>query len=415
MVAGHQRARVLGAHLKPSEAAASSLEEVYIVSAVRTPLGTFGGGLSAMSAPQLGGVAIKEAVKRAGITPGDVQEIFMGNVLSANLGQAPARQASKAAGLPDSVIATTVNKVCSSGLKSIMLASQSIMLGQQHCVVAGGMESMSNAPFCLPDMRWGHKLNNTQAVDTCVQDGLWDPYGDQHMGGCAEICAEHHKVSRGAQDEYALRSYARAQAANSSGKATREIVPVTTPGRRGKTISCDEQISKMKADRMSGLKPVFKPEGGTVTAGNASPISDGAAAVVLVSGTMLRQLKLTPIAKVRGFADAEQEPTWFTTAPSVAIPKAIANAGLNSSDIDFYEINEAFSVVSLANNELLNLDPSRVNVYGGAVAMGHPLGCSGARIVVTLCSVLAQEKGKFGAVGICNGGGGASAMVIERC
>lgn len=392
------------------------MQEVYIVAAVRTPIGSFGGSLSSLSATQLGGIAIKEAVKRAGIQGDQVQEVYFGNVLSANLGQAPATQAAKFAGLPD-IPATTINKVCASGTKSIMLAAQSIALGQNDIVVAGGMESMSNVPFYLDKARTGYRLGHGQVTDGLVKDGLWDVYNDYHMGSAAELCAVEHQISREEQDAYATESYKRAQAAQAAGKFKEEIVPVEITGRRGDVtiVDQDEEMHAVDFSKIPGLRPVFKKEG-SVTAANASTLNDGAAALVLVSGQKLKELGLTPLAKIRGYGDAQQEPEWFTTAPAQAIPQALAHAGVSADQVDFYEINEAFSVVALANNKLLGLSGEQVNVHGGAVAMGHPLGASGARIVVTLLAVLNQhDDSRIGVAGICNGGGGASALVIEKC
>lgn len=390
------------------------MEEVYLVAAVRTPIGSFGGGLSSLPATQLGGIAIREAVSRSGLSPTDIQEVYFGNVLSANLGQAPATQAAKFAGLPD-LPATTVNKVCASGAKAIMLAAQSIALGINHTVVAGGMESMSNVPYYLDKARTGYRLGHGQLVDGLVKDGLWDVYNDFHMGSAAELCATECKISREDQDTYAIESYKRAQAAQQAGKFRDEIVPVNSTDRKGamSTVSEDEEIHAVKFEKIPGLKPVFKKDG-TVTAANASTLNDGAAALVLVSGSKLKELGLQPLARIRGYADAQQAPEWFTTAPAKAIPRALQFAGVKADQVDFYEINEAFSVVSIANNRELGLSPDRVNVNGGAVSLGHPLGASGARIVVTLLSVLAQNNGRIGVAGICNGGGGASALVLEK-
>ncbi|RQP13811.1 MAG: acetyl-CoA C-acyltransferase [Parapedobacter sp.] len=390
------------------------MEEVYLVAAARTPIGSFGGGLSSLPATQLGGIAIREAVSRSGLSPTDIQEVYFGNVLSANLGQAPATQAAKFAGLPD-LPATTVNKVCASGAKAIMLAAQSIALGINHTVVAGGMESMSNVPYYLDKARTGYRLGHGQLVDGLVKDGLWDVYNDFHMGSAAELCATECKISREDQDTYAIESYKRAQAAQQAGKFRDEIVPVNSTDRKGevRTVSEDEEIHAVKFEKIPGLKPVFKKDG-TVTAANASTLNDGAAALVLVSGSKLKELGLRPLARIRGYADAQQAPEWFTTAPAKAIPRALQFAGVKADQVDFYEINEAFSVVSIANNRELELSPDRVNVNGGAVSLGHPLGASGARIVVTLLSVLSQNNGRIGVAGICNGGGGASALVLEK-
>lgn len=390
------------------------MKEVYIVAAARTPMGSFNGSISALSATQLGAVAIKEVVKRAGIKPEDVQEVYMGNVLSANLGQAPATQAAKFAGLPD-VPSTTVNKVCASGTKAIMLGAQSIMTGANDIVVAGGMESMSNAPYYLDKARTGYKLGHQQVTDGLIKDGLWDVYNNYHMGNAAELCAADCNISREEQDAFTVESYKRAQAAAEKGLFNDEIVAVEIPGRGGDItlVKEDEEPKAVKFDKIPSLKPVFKKDG-TVTAANASTLNDGASAVVLMSKEKADALGIKPLAKILGFADAQQAPEWFTTAPSRAIPRAIENAGITADKVDFYEINEAFAVVSIANNNKLELDPAKVNVNGGAVALGHPLGSSGSRIVVTLLSVLKQNGGKIGVAGICNGGGGASAIVIEN-
>ncbi|MGK6352416.1 acetyl-CoA C-acyltransferase [Parapedobacter sp. DT-150] len=390
------------------------VQEVYIVSAVRTPIGSFGGSLSALSATQLGGIAIKEAVQRAGLPPDEIQEVYFGNVLPANLGQAPATQAAKFAGLPD-IPATTVNKVCASGAKSIMLAAQAIALGANDIIVAGGMESMSNVPYYLDNARTGYRLGHGRVTDGLVKDGLWDVYNDFHMGSAAELCAAECGISREEQDAYAVESYQRAQAAQQAGKFGDELIPMEITDRKGTVtvVSEDEEIHAVKFDKIPGLKPVFKKDG-TVTAANASTLNDGAAALVLVGEAQLRALGLQPLARIRGYADAQQAPEWFTTAPAKAIPRALQQAGIGAEEVDFYEINEAFSVVSIANNRMLGLSADRVNVNGGAVSLGHPLGASGARIVVTLLSVLAQNNGRIGVAGICNGGGGASALVVER-
>ena len=390
------------------------MNEVYIIYAVRTPIGSFGGSLSSLSASTLGAVAIKAAVERAGIKAEQVQEVFMGNVLSANLGQAPATQAAKFAGLPD-IPATTINKVCASGTKAIMLAAQSIALGENDVVIAGGMESMSNVPYYLDKARNGYRLGNGQITDGIVKDGLWDVYNDYHMGSAAELCATECNISREDQDAYAIESYKRSQSAQANNKFKNEIVPVEIKDKKGEVnfVENDEEINSVKFDKIPGLKPVFKKDG-TVTAANASTLNDGAAALVLMSKTRMQELGLKPLAKIISYADAQQAPEWFTTTPAKAIPKALERAKIKSSDVDFYEINEAFSVVSLANNRILELDPAKVNVNGGAVSMGHPLGASGARIVVTLLNVLQQNGGKIGVAGICNGGGGASAIIIEN-
>lgn len=390
------------------------MKEVVIVSAVRTPIGSFGGSLAQFSATQLGGFAIRAAIEKAGLKPEQIQEVYMGNVLSANLGQAPATQASKAAGLPD-LPATTINKVCASGTKAIMLAAQSIANGDNDIIVAGGMESMSNVPYYLDKARNGYRLGHGQLTDGLVKDGLWDVYNDYHMGSAAELCATECNISREAQDHFAIESYKRAQAAQTSGKFAGEIVAVEVKDRKGEItlVDTDDEPTAVKFDKIASLKPVFKKDG-TVTAANASTLNDGAAALVLMSADKAKELGLTPLAKILGYADAQQAPEWFTTAPSKAIPLALHKANVDIKDVDFFEINEAFSVVSLANNQLLNLNENQVNVNGGAVSLGHPLGASGARIVVTLLSVLAQNDGKIGVAGICNGGGGASALVIEK-
>ncbi|MBD1394729.1 acetyl-CoA C-acyltransferase [Mucilaginibacter glaciei] len=390
------------------------MKEVHIVSATRTPIGSFGGGLAALSATQLGAVVIKSAVEKAGLKPTDIQEVYMGNVLSANLGQAPATQAAVYAGLPY-LPATTINKVCASGMKAIMLAAQSIANGDNEIVLAGGMESMSNVPYYLDKARNGYRLGNGQITDGLVKDGLWDVYNDYHMGSAAELCAVDCNVTREEQDAFAIESYKRAQAAQSAGKFNNEITPVELKDKKGEVtlFSTDEEPAAVKFDKIPTLKPVFKKDG-SVTAANASTLNDGASALVLMSKEKAEAMGIKPLARIVSFADAQQAPEYFTTAPSKAIPLALNKAGLASEQIDFFEINEAFSVVSVANNKILKLDPAKVNVNGGAVAIGHPLGASGARIIVTLINVLQQNNGKFGAAGICNGGGGASAMVIEN-
>ncbi len=391
------------------------MTEVYIVSAVRTPIGLWGGSLKDFSATRLGSVAIKGAVERAGINISDVNEVYMGCVLQANLGQAPARQAARFAGIPDNVPCTTINKVCASGMKSIMLGAQSIMLGDAEVVVAGGMESMSNVPFYNENLRWGNKYGNVTLIDGLAKDGLIDVYHNYAMGNAADLCAKECNISREDQDAFAIESYHRSQKAWNEGKFDNEIVPVEVPQKKGDPIkiSKDEEPWNVKFDKIPGLKPAFTKEG-TVTAANASTMNDGAAALVLMSKEKADALGIKPIAKIKGFADAEQAPEWFTTTPSLAVPKAVAKAGLKMEDISFYELNEAFSVVGIVNTQKMNLKPEQVNVNGGAVSMGHPLGCSGARIVTTLISVLNQNNGRYGAAGICNGGGGASAIVIEK-
>lgn len=390
------------------------MKEVYIVAAVRTPIGTFGGSLSAVSATRLGAAAIKGALEKAGLKPEEVQEVLMGCVLQGNLGQAPARQAAKFAGLPDSVNCTTINKVCASGMKSIILGAQSIMLGDMDVIVAGGMENMSQVPYYLENARYGYKLGNGALVDGLVKDGLTDVYNNYHMGNAAELCAKECKISREEQDKYAVESYKRSAAAWAAGKFSDEIVPVEIAGKKGDTavVKEDEEYKNVKFEKIPELRPVFQKEG-TVTAANASTLNDGASAVILMSKEKADKLGIKPIAKIIGYADAEQAPEWFTTAPAKALPRAIAKAGLKADDIQYYEINEAFSVVALANLAELKLDASKVNINGGAVSLGHPLGSSGCRIVVTLLNVLKQQGAKYGAAGICNGGGGASALVVE--
>ncbi|KAL9272716.1 Acetyl-CoA acetyltransferase 1-like protein [Drosera capensis] len=390
--------------------------DVCIVGVARTPMGGLLGSLSALSATKLGSIAIECALQRAKVDPSLVQEVFFGNVLSANLGQAPARQAALGAGIPNSVPCTAINKVCSSGLKATMIAAQSIELGYNDVVVAGGMESMSNAPKYLVKARTGSRFGHDTVIDGMLKDGLWDVYNDFGMGICGEICAENLSISREEQDSYAIRSFERGMAAQRSGAFAWEIVPVKISLGKGKpalVIDKDEGLEKFDPVKLRKLPPSFK-EGGSVTAGNASLISDGGAAIVLVSGKKALELGLQVIARIKGFADAAQAPELFTTSPSLAIPKAISNAGMKDSQIDFYEINEAFSVVALANQKLLGLDLEKVNAHGGAVSLGHPLGCSGARILITLLGVLRQRKGKYGVAGICNGGGGASALVVEQ-
>lgn len=389
-------------------------KEVYIVSAVRTPMGSFGGTLAGMSSTKLGAVAIKGALDRIKLDPALVNEVFMGSVLQANLGQAPARQAAKFAGLPDSVNCTTVNKVCASGMKSISLAAQAIMLGDADIVVAGGMENMSQVPFYLENNRWGAKYGNGVVVDGLAKDGLTDVYGNVPMGNCADLCAKEHGFTREDQDNFAIESYKRSAAAWAAGKFKEEIVPVEIVTKKGTVLFAeDEEYKNVMFDKIPGLKPVFSKDG-TVTAANASTMNDGAAALVLMSKEKAEALGLKPLAKIKGYADAEQAPEWFTTTPSLALPKAAEKAGLKVSDINYFELNEAFAVVGLANMKLMNLDASKVNVNGGAVSLGHPLGCSGARVIVTLINVLKQNNAKFGGAAICNGGGGASALVIEN-
>ncbi len=389
--------------------------EVYIVSAVRTPMGSYGGVLSSVPATKLGATAIKGALEKAGIDAKEVQEVYMGNVLQANLGQAPARQAAIFAGIGQNVPCTTINKVCASGMKSIMLAAQSIMTGDNDVVVAGGMENMSAVPYYMEDTRWGARLGNKTVVDGLVKDGLTDVYNNYHMGNAAELCSVECEVTREDQDDYAIASYERSAKAWADGKFAEEIVPVEVPQRRGDAliVNEDEEYKNVKMDKIRSLRPVFQKEG-TVTAANASTLNDGASALVLMSKEKMEALGLKAIAKIVSYADAAQEPERFTTAPSLALPKALDKAGLKTTDVDFYELNEAFAVVGIANNKKMGLNPEKVNVNGGAVSLGHPLGNSGSRIIVTLINVLKQNNGKLGAAGICNGGGGASALVIEN-
>lgn len=391
------------------------MKEVVIVSAVRTPIGSWGGSLKDFSATQLGAFAIKGAVERIGLDVNEVNEVIMGCVMQANLGQAPARQASKFAGLPDTVIATTVNKVCASGMKAVMNAAQSIMLGDADVIIAGGMESMSNVPFYNANQRWGNKYGNVTLVDGLAKDGLTDVYDSLPMGNAAELCARDKNISREAQDAFAIQSYTRSQASVNEGKFDSEIVPVAIPQRGGepKMFSKDEEPFNVKFDKIPSLKSAFQKDG-SVTAANSSTMNDGASALILMSAEKAAALGLKPLARIKGFADAEQAPEWFTTSPSVAVPKAVAKAGLKMDDIGFFELNEAFSVVGLANCQIMNLKNEQVNVLGGAVSMGHPLGSSGSRIIVTLLNVLNQNNAQYGVAGICNGGGGASAIVIER-
>ena len=391
------------------------MKEVYIVSAVRTAMGAWGGALKDFSATQLGSIAIKGAINKIGLNPEEVNEVLMGCVLQGNLGQAPARQAARFAGIPDNVPCTTVNKVCASGMKAIMQGAQAIMLGDADVVVAGGMESMSNVPFYNANLRWGSKYGNVTLIDGLAKDGLTDVYHQYPMGNAAELCAKECNISREAQDEFAIESYKRSQAAWEAGKFADEIVPVEIPNKKGDPIvfAKDEDPWNVKFDKIPQLKSAFVKDG-SVTAANASTMNDGAAALVLMSKEKAEALGIKPIAKIKGYADAEQAPEWFTTTPSIAVPKAVAKAGLKMEDINYFELNEAFSVVGIANMQKMNLKPEQVNVNGGAVSLGHPLGASGARIIVTLLSVLNQNGGKYGAAGICNGGGGASAVVIEK-
>jgi acetyl-CoA C-acetyltransferase len=390
------------------------MKEVYIISAVRTPIGSFGGSLSTVSATKLGAAAIKGALDKAGVAPDAVEEVFMGNVLQAGLGQAPARQAAMFAGITNEVPCTTVNKVCASGMKSLSLAAQSIICGDNDVVIAGGMENMSMVPHYY-NARNATKLGDVKMKDGMVLDGLTDVYNAVHMGVCAEKCAAEHNITREDQDNFAIESYKRSAAAWDAGKFNDEIVPVEVPQRRGDAIivNKDEEYTAVKLEKIPQLRTVFQKDG-TVTAANASTLNDGASALVLMSKEKVEELGLTPIAKLVGYGDAAHEPEWFTTAPSKAVPVALKKAGLEISDIDYWELNQAFAVVGIYNTQKLGLDPSKVDVNGGAVSLGHPLGNSGSRIIVTLINVLKQNGGKYGAAGICNGGGGASAMVIEN-
>jgi len=390
------------------------MKDVVIVSAVRTPMGSFGGVFSSVSATDLGGVAIKGVLEKVNLSADKVNEVYMGNVLQANLGQAPARQAAMAAGLTQEVPCTTINKVCSSGMKSIMLAAQSIICGDNDIVIAGGMENMSSVPHYFAKGRNGQKLGDMKLIDGLVKDGLTDVYNKVHMGNCAELCAKEMNFSREQQDAFAIESYNRSASAWENCKFKDEVVPVAVPQRRGDDliVSEDEEYKNVKMDKIPNLRPVFDKDG-TVTAANASTLNDGAAALLLMSAEKAKELGLKPLAKILSYADAAHQPEWFTTAPAKAIPIALDKANLSTSDVDYFELNEAFSVVGLANIEKLGLDAAKVNVNGGAVSLGHPLGCSGARIIVTLLHVLQQNDAKVGAAGICNGGGGASAMVVE--
>ncbi|MBL7770193.1 MAG: acetyl-CoA C-acyltransferase [Flavipsychrobacter sp.] len=391
------------------------MKEVYIVAAVRTPMGSFGGALKDISATQLGSIAIKGALAKAKLSADQVEDVLMGSVIQANLGQAPARQAAKFAGLPDKVNCTTINKVCASGMKAVALGAQSILLGDASIVVAGGMESMSNVPFYVDQLRWGNKYGNSSLIDGLAKDGLTDVYDGLAMGNAAEKCARECGISREDQDQFAIESYKRSQAAWTDGKFDAEVVPVPIPQRKGEPIlfSKDEEPWNVKFEKIPELKPAFQKDG-SVTAANSSTMNDGAAALILVSKEKLDELGLKPIARILSYADAEQAPEWFTTTPSLAVPKAVAKAGLSMQDIDYWELNEAFAVVGIENSRRMQLDPAKVNVHGGAVSLGHPLGCSGARILVSLIHILKDKKARYGAAGICNGGGGASAMVIEN-
>ncbi|MFH1004362.1 MAG: acetyl-CoA C-acyltransferase [Bacteroidota bacterium] len=391
------------------------MKEVYIVSAVRTPMGSFGGSLKDISATKLGAIAIKGALKKINLDPKEVQDVMMGCVLQANIGQAPARQAAIFAGLPDTVHCTTINKVCASGMKAIMQGTQSIMLGDADVVVAGGMENMSRVPFYSEDMRWGNKYGNISMIDGVIKDGLIDVYHNYLMGVAADLCAKKYNVTRKEQDDFAIESYTRSANAWKAGKFNDEIIPVEIPQRKGDPILFkeDEEYRSVNFAKIPELRAIFSKDG-TVTAANASTINDGAAAIILMSKEKADKLGIKPLAKIISYADAAQAPEDFPTTPSIAVPKAVAKAKLQMSDINYFELNEAFAIVGIANIQEMKLNPSKVNVNGGAVSLGHPLGCSGARIIVTLINVLKQNKAKYGAAGICNGGGGASAVVIEN-
>lgn len=391
------------------------MKEVYIVSAVRTPIGSFGGSLVSQSAIQLGAAAVKGAIYKIGLDPSSVQEVFFGNVIAAGLGQAPATQVAVGAGLGYNIPCTLINKVCASGMKAIMVGAQSIMLGQNEIVVAAGAESMSNIPYYLNKARYGYKYGNGELLDGLTYDGLTDVYNHCAMGVCADNTAKEMSITRQEQDIYAINSYKRAAAAWAAGKFKDEIIPVEITGRKGEisVFAEDEEYKNVNFEKIPGLRAVFTKDG-TVTAANASTINDGAAAVILMSKEKANELGIAPIAKILGFADAAQDPMWFTTTPSLAIPKAMKLAGVDKNDVGYYEINEAFSAVAIANNIKLGIDPEKVNVNGGAVALGHPLGASGARITITLANILKQNNATIGVAGICNGGGGASAIVIEK-
>jgi acetyl-CoA C-acetyltransferase len=393
----------------------NTFKPVYIVSAVRTPIGSFGGMLSSLSAVQLGSIALRGALEKAAVSASEIEEVIMGNVVSSNLGQAPARQAALAAGIPDTVPCTTINKVCASGTKAAMWGAQSIMLGQAGLVAVGGMESMSNIPFYIPKARFGYKYGNGELVDGLDKDGLQDVYQRKAMGVFADATAARYEISREQQDQFAINSYKKSAQSTASGHFREEIIPVSIPSKKGDPliISEDEEYKNVFFDKIPGLRPAFTPDG-TVTAANASTINDGAAALILAGEDAVKRLNLNPIARILAFSDGEQAPEWFTTAPTLSVPRAVQMAGLGMNDIDFFEINEAFSVVPLVFEKILHIPDEKMNVAGGAVSLGHPLGASGARIITTLCHVLQAKNGKYGAVGICNGGGGSSAMVIER-
>lgn len=391
------------------------MRNVVIVAAKRTPIGSFGGSLSSYTASELGAAVIYEVIKSAGIKMDQVDEVVMGNVLTAGIGQAPARQAALKAGLSEKTPATTVNKVCASGMKAIMMAADQISLGQNEIMVAGGMESMSNVPYYLKKERFGAKLGHSEALDGIITDGLWDVYNDFHMGSAGELCAKECNISREEQDQFATESYRRAIKAHENGSFKGEIVEIKVKDRKGNVtmVAMDEELERVNFEKIPQLRPVFSKDG-TITAANASSINDGAAAVLLMSEEKAKELNIKPLAVIKGYASAAKSPEWFTTAPADAIPLALKRASVKKEDVDLYEINEAFSVVSIVNNQLLELDPKKVNIYGGAVSIGHPIGCSGARIVVTLIHALINSESKIGCSGICNGGGGASAIVLER-
>ena len=390
-------------------------KKVYIVAAKRTAMGSFAGGLSSFKSSELGAKAIQACFEKNNLSKDIIDEVYMGSVLQANIGQAPARQASKYAGLADHIPATTINKVCASGMKAIAIAAQQIRLGDAHTIVAGGMESMSQVPYYDASARWGAKFGDQKLIDGLLKDGLTDVYSNQAMGNCAELCASKYSISREEQDQYAIQSYTRSKIAWEAGKFNEEVVPVEIQSKKGTTlISEDEEFKQVNFEKVNQLKPSFQADG-TITAANASTLSDGAAALIIMSEEKVKELGIQPLAEIIASADAEQAPEWFTTTPAIATQKVLQKAGLTLDDIDFYEFNEAFSVVALANSKILNISTDRVNVYGGAVSLGHPLGCSGARIIVTLINVLKQENGTYGLAAICNGGGGASAMIIKKC
>lgn len=391
------------------------MKSVFVISAVRTPIGSFGGSLSGLSATTLGSKAIEGALKASGVSADSIQEVFMGNVVSSNLGQAPARQAALGAGLPYQVPCTTVNKVCSSGLKSVMFGAQAIQLGQADLIVAGGMESMSNIPYYVTGARWGLKYGNGELIDGLAKDGLTDVYNQSAMGVSADKTAEKYNITREAQDSFAIESYKRSQSATESGKFKNEIIPVEIAQRKGPAvvIDKDEEAYKVDFSKIPGLRPAFSPDG-TVTAANASTINDGAAALILASEEAVRKYNLKPIARIVSYADAEQDPFWFTTSPTIAAPKALERAGLKKDDINFFEVNEAFAVVTMAFEQVLDVDHQKVNIHGGACALGHPLGASGARILTSLIHILHEQQGQYGLATLCNGGGGASALIVER-